>query len=68
MKYYCDISEKIIKNNSKRKYIQSLTDDEIENCIRIKQTFQNPEIFMIDETYNENITNHKKYHFISCFL
>ena len=43
------------------KYFQSNTDNELENCMRIKNTIENaPDFFDVFEIFHYHITNYKK--------
>ena len=60
MNYYCDVCDKTIKIKSKNKHLQSLTQNKIEECIRIKQTIRSPDFFDVYEILNKYITNNNK--------
>ena len=60
MNYYSDVSDKTINVKSKSKHLQNFTQNEFENCLRIKHTIENPDFFDIDEISNCYITNHNK--------
>ena len=49
MDYYCDVCGKTIKIKSKNKQFQSLSRIEVEKCLRIKHTIENPDYFDIDK-------------------
>ena len=41
--YLCDVSDKTINIKPKRKHLQSPKHNEIEKCMRVKRTNQNPD-------------------------
>ena len=56
--------DKSFKIKSKSKYLQSLTRSELEKCIRINHTIENPDFFDLDEVFHQYIPNHiKKFDF-----
>ena len=58
--YFRDVCDNTIKIRSKRKYIQSLTHNKFNKCIRRKHAFENTNFFDIDPILNEYFTNHNK--------
>ena len=60
MDYYCDICDEIIKIKNEHKHLQCLSHTELDKCIRIKRTIENPDFFDIHVMLNKYITNHKK--------
>ena len=60
MDYYCDIYDKTIKTKSKNKHFKSLTHNELEKCIRIKHTIENPDFLEIDKIVKVYNTKHIK--------
>ena len=57
MNYPCHVCDKTIKFKSKIKICKSLSHTELDKCIRLKHTFENPDFFDIDETFIEYITH-----------
>ena len=59
--YYCDICDKTIKIKSVNEHLKSLSHSELDKCIRINHTIENPNFVIIDEIFYEYITNdHEK--------
>ena len=60
MDYYCDLCDRSNEIKSKNKHLTSLTHNEFEKCIKTKHTMKNPDLFDIDEIFNDYSTNHNK--------
>ena len=60
MNYYCDVCDKTINIKSNRKHLESITHNELEECIRRKHTMGSPYFFDIDSIFNNCITNHNQ--------
>ena len=60
--YHCDFCNKVIKLKSKNKLLKSNTHIELEKSVHATFSIENPNFFVIDDTYNEyiNIHNTKK--------
>ena len=56
MDYFCDICGKTNKIKSGNEHLQSLTFIEFDNCVRIKNTIENPNFSDIEAFFNKYIT------------
>ena len=60
MEFYCGVCDKTNKIESKSKHHHSQSHIGLEKCIIVKHTMQKPNFLVIDETFNEHITDHIK--------
>ena len=58
--YYCDVRDKTDKVRSKSKHLQSRTHNEVDECIQMKHTVENQNVYGIGEVFTDYITNHYK--------
>ena len=55
--YYSDVCDKTIKIKTKRKHLKSSIHNEVENCMRRRNTIKNPDFFDKDDTFYKIINN-----------
>ena len=63
--YYQDVFDKTHKTRSKRRHLQSLTNNEFEKCVQTKDPIKNPGFFDIEKVFTDYISNHKKNRFLT---
>ena len=56
MDYYCDVCDRTIETIGKLKHLNKISQNQLDNCLRIKQTIESPNFFDIDGVFNAGIT------------
>ena len=58
MKFSCDVCDKSIKLEAKRRHLQLLTDEELDISLERKHSIKSSVCLNIDKKINEHIINH----------